>query len=177
MKTTSTDNLPTISDWVKTFEQLGKDAQEASEAAPTRNLTEWHDGRASAYLAAAKAMKDELGRSEGMVIVTYINGPASVNPGVTGTFTAPASTILKGIVQTRLQLIENAKQDGVDVINFNDLFTITKAEVVSAVHVPQKRQAESCECYYDCRDCSRSGSWHVHAGEPCPIHPDAPGDH
>jgi hypothetical protein len=33
-----------------------------------------------------------------------------------------------------------------------------------------------CECYHDCRSCSQSGDWHVHAGEPCPVHPDAPGD-
>ena len=32
-----------------------------------------------------------------------------------------------------------------------------------------------CECYHDCRDCSLTGGWHVHQGEPCPIHPDAPG--
>jgi hypothetical protein len=34
----------------------------------------------------------------------------------------------------------------------------------------------TCECYHDCRDCSLSGDWHVHPGEPCPVHPDAAGD-
>lgn len=31
-----------------------------------------------------------------------------------------------------------------------------------------------CECVHDCRSCSRTGSWHVHASEgPCEVHPDA----
>lgn len=39
-----------------------------------------------------------------------------------------------------------------------------------------------CTCYMDCwsdarNRCSLSGEWHVHPGEPCPVHPDAPGDH
>jgi hypothetical protein len=34
----------------------------------------------------------------------------------------------------------------------------------------------ACDCYYDCRSCSLSGDWHVHPGEPCSVHPDAPGD-
>lgn len=38
-----------------------------------------------------------------------------------------------------------------------------------------------CLCYHSCMEdprtgCSLSGDWHVHAGEPCPVHPDAPGD-
>lgn len=38
-----------------------------------------------------------------------------------------------------------------------------------------------CECVFSCADdpataCSLSGDWHVHPGEPCPVHPDAPGD-
>lgn len=38
-----------------------------------------------------------------------------------------------------------------------------------------------CTCYHTCADnpataCSLSGGFHVHAGEPCPEHPDAPGD-
>ncbi len=38
-----------------------------------------------------------------------------------------------------------------------------------------------CECVYSCADdpttrCSLSGEWHVHPGEPCTVHPDAPGD-
>ena len=38
-----------------------------------------------------------------------------------------------------------------------------------------------CTCRLDCRDdartrCSLSGEWHVHPGEPCPVHPEAPGD-
>lgn len=38
-----------------------------------------------------------------------------------------------------------------------------------------------CECYFRCSEnpatgCSQSGRWHVHAGEPCPVHPNAPGD-
>jgi hypothetical protein len=33
---------------------------------------------------------------------------------------------------------------------------------------------EACECVLECRDCSRSGhEWHVHAGDPCPVHSDA----
>lgn len=39
----------------------------------------------------------------------------------------------------------------------------------------------ACECVKDCAQdpptaCSLSGEWHVHPGEPCPVHPDAPGD-
>jgi hypothetical protein len=42
--------------------------------------------------------------------------------------------------------------------------------------------AAECLCILDCRDdpatrCSLAGDWHVHPGEPCPVHPDAPGDH
>jgi hypothetical protein len=42
--------------------------------------------------------------------------------------------------------------------------------------------AAECTCTMDCQDdpptaCSLSGEWHVHPGEPCPVHPDAPGDH
>jgi hypothetical protein len=43
------------------------------------------------------------------------------------------------------------------------------------------REASSCECYLSCAEdpdtaCSLSGQFHVHPGEPCPVHPDAPGD-
>ena len=32
-----------------------------------------------------------------------------------------------------------------------------------------------CECLHDCRACSKSGiEWHVHAGEDCTVHPEAP---
>lgn len=37
--------------------------------------------------------------------------------------------------------------------------------------------AAYCTCYWDCRDCGLTGSPHVHPGEPCPIHPGAPGDY
>jgi hypothetical protein len=42
-------------------------------------------------------------------------------------------------------------------------------------------QASACLCYYSCGDdpeegCSLSGGFHVHPGEACPVHPDAPGD-
>lgn len=37
--------------------------------------------------------------------------------------------------------------------------------------------APACVCYLDCRDCSLTGEWHVHPGEPCAAHPEAPGDH
>jgi hypothetical protein len=42
-------------------------------------------------------------------------------------------------------------------------------------------KAAECWCYRNCAEnpataCSLSGRWHVHAGEPCPVHPDAPGD-
>lgn len=36
---------------------------------------------------------------------------------------------------------------------------------------------EDCTCYHDCRSCTLSGDWHVHPGERCPVHLDAPGDH
>lgn len=41
--------------------------------------------------------------------------------------------------------------------------------------------ADPCECYLNCEEdefncCELSGQWHVHPGEPCPVHPDAPGD-
>lgn len=42
-------------------------------------------------------------------------------------------------------------------------------------------EAEVCECVHTCAEdpdtaCSLSGEWHIHPGEPCPVHPDAPGD-
>ena len=41
--------------------------------------------------------------------------------------------------------------------------------------------AADCVCYHTCAEdprtaCSLSGEWHVHPGEPCEVHPDAPGD-
>ena len=41
--------------------------------------------------------------------------------------------------------------------------------------------AADCTCHHTCADdpaerCSLSGGWHVHPGDPCPVHPDAPGD-
>jgi hypothetical protein len=43
------------------------------------------------------------------------------------------------------------------------------------------RSAADCTCYHTCAEnpataCSLSGEWHVHPGEPCPVHLDAPGD-
>jgi hypothetical protein len=45
-----------------------------------------------------------------------------------------------------------------------------------------RSNSADCTCIMDCQDhpptaCSLSGEWHVHPGEPCPVHPDAPGDH
>jgi hypothetical protein len=42
--------------------------------------------------------------------------------------------------------------------------------------------AADCTCYHTCAEdpgtaCSLSGEWHVHPGEPCPVHPGVPGDH
>jgi hypothetical protein len=39
----------------------------------------------------------------------------------------------------------------------------------------------ACACVFSCADdpetaCSLSGDFHVHAGDPCLVHPDAPGD-
>lgn len=38
--------------------------------------------------------------------------------------------------------------------------------------------AADCTCHFDCtyskEHCSLAGEWHVHAGDPCPVHPDAP---
>lgn len=44
-----------------------------------------------------------------------------------------------------------------------------------------RRDAADCTCIIACDEdpdtaCSLSGEWHVHPGEPCPVHPDAPGD-
>jgi hypothetical protein len=38
--------------------------------------------------------------------------------------------------------------------------------------------AAGCTCYQFCDEtgCSLSGQWHTHPGEPCPVHPNAPGD-
>lgn len=41
------------------------------------------------------------------------------------------------------------------------------------------RKAAGCECFFSCGDdpefaCSKSGMWHQHSSEPCPVHPDAP---
>lgn len=49
-------------------------------------------------------------------------------------------------------------------------------------HEHETTRMAVCTCYYDCAEdpaagCSRSGAWHVHAGEKCPVHPDALGDH
>lgn len=45
----------------------------------------------------------------------------------------------------------------------------------------QSAAAADCECRFSCADdprtaCSLSGQWHVHPGEPCYVHPNAPGD-
>lgn len=41
--------------------------------------------------------------------------------------------------------------------------------------------AMTCECRHTCAEdprtaCGLSGDWHVHQGDRCPVHPDAPGD-
>lgn len=45
----------------------------------------------------------------------------------------------------------------------------------------ESRPPAACVCYHTCAEdpetaCSLSGGFHVHAGEPCSVHPDAPGD-
>jgi hypothetical protein len=58
-----------------------------------------------------------------------------------------------------------------------------------AQYAEQWRQGEGaknlrwsdCTCIHTCAEdpptaCSLSGEWHVHPGDPCPVHPDAPGD-
>jgi hypothetical protein len=45
----------------------------------------------------------------------------------------------------------------------------------------ERNDAAGCTCIHTCAEdpptaCSLSGDWHVHPGEPCPVHPDAPGD-
>jgi hypothetical protein len=45
----------------------------------------------------------------------------------------------------------------------------------------QMPRHDLCECRRNCGDdpatkCSLDGEWHVHPGEPCPVHPDAEGD-
>lgn len=44
---------------------------------------------------------------------------------------------------------------------------------------PAKPSKPACECRYSCADdwataCSLSGEWHLHPGDSCPVHPDAP---
>lgn len=44
-----------------------------------------------------------------------------------------------------------------------------------------REELTQCTCVRDCDDdphtaCSLSGTWHVHPGEPCPVHPEAEGD-
>lgn len=46
-----------------------------------------------------------------------------------------------------------------------------------AIRAQIARGAKGCACVMDCRDCSLSGDWHVHPGDACAAHPDAPGDH
>ncbi len=38
----------------------------------------------------------------------------------------------------------------------------------------ETRSSADCTCYHTCRSDSRSGTWHQHENEPCPIHPNAP---
>jgi hypothetical protein len=52
---------------------------------------------------------------------------------------------------------------------------------VLIVQLGELAELEVCTCYHSCAEdpasgCSLSGTWHVHAGEPCPVHPDAAGD-
>jgi hypothetical protein len=47
--------------------------------------------------------------------------------------------------------------------------------------VMSSAQVAECTCHHTCADdpeirCSLSGEFHVHPDEPCPVHPDAPGD-
>jgi hypothetical protein len=44
-----------------------------------------------------------------------------------------------------------------------------------------REDVANCTCIHTCAEdpataCSLSGRWHVHPDEPCPAHPDAPGD-
>jgi hypothetical protein len=52
------------------------------------------------------------------------------------------------------------------------------ARQIVAAHAAQR---VACACVFSCADdpataCSLSGEFHVHPGEPCQVHPDAPGD-
>lgn len=67
--------------------------------------------------------------------------------------------------------------------DFYDLASMLLGEFIAPVKpergVPAK--VADCLCYHSCGEnpatgCSLSGRWHVHAGEPCPVHLDAPGD-
>jgi hypothetical protein len=33
---------------------------------------------------------------------------------------------------------------------------------------------DNCTCCCDCRAGAKLGTWHQHADDPCPVHPDAP---
>ena len=61
------------------------------------------------------------------------NGPGTyVDPGVKGTFAAPTNDIVRAIRMTEELLVDTALKDGVSPNVYpSELFTITKAEVVS----------------------------------------------
>jgi hypothetical protein len=55
-----------------------------------------------------------------------------VDPGVKGTFAAPTNDIVRAIRMTEELLVDTALKDGVSPNVYpSELFTITKAEVVS----------------------------------------------
>lgn len=62
------------------------------------------------------------------------------------------------------------------------LFAPLEAKDEQAVLTPELAgEPAQCTCYHTCAEdprtaCSLSGTWHVHPGEPCPVHPEAEGD-
>ena len=52
---------------------------------------------------------------------------------------------------------------------------------LTATQMSKTLHWSDCTCVHTCAEdpptaCSLSGEWHVHPGDPCPVHPDAPGD-
>jgi hypothetical protein len=51
--------------------------------------------------------------------------------GTKGSFRAPTADIKHAIAMTELQLVDDAAEDGRYDLNMNNLFTITKAQVLA----------------------------------------------
>lgn len=62
-----------------------------------------------------------------------------------------------------------------DEVDYAERNGLTRAEcfAIEVMIWAERLEADTCACFYDCREDSHSGEWHQHESDPCPVHPTA----